>query len=672
MSEPIQYGAWSSPVSARDVAADTLDIGGVALDSGTAVWLERRPEEGGRGVLVSEDIMGQSTDTVEQTELLPSDVDVRTTVHEYGGGDFAVQNGTVVYSRFDDQRLYLVADAAVSAEPEPITPEPPENHAWRYANMAFTPGGERVYCVRERHCGEDVTDEAVNELVVVSVSDADPPTVVASGHDFYAYPRVSPDGTRLAWTTWDHPRMPWDGTELHVAAIGSDGMLDAVETVAGGPEESIYQPGWGPDGTLYFASDRTGWWNLYRREDGEQTAIREEEAEYGGPQWGLGSATYQVLDDGRLVAIRTSDGRQELVVLDPETGVLESADLPYDAYPHSHLSTDGDAILCVAAGPKTPVTVVYWEPGSDPQELRQAFTLDVSPDTLSEPTHITYPTGADGTEQSHMLYYPPTNPAVEAPPDENPPLLVMVHGGPTAQTLPVANPTIQYFTTRGFAVADVNYRGSTGYGRAYRDRLKGDWGAADTLDCVEAARYLASEDLVDPERLAIRGGSAGGYATLCALAFHKTFDAGASYYGVADLQQLAEHTHKFESRYLDSLVGPLPDAVETYEERSPANHAENIDAPLLVLQGGEDRVVPPGQADQMVDELVESETAYAYIEFPEERHGFRDASSREQALEAEFGFYAVVFGFEPADGLSPLTLDVGDFRKRTADDGVSE
>ncbi|MFB6111943.1 MAG: prolyl oligopeptidase family serine peptidase, partial [Halobacteriaceae archaeon] len=616
------YGEWPSPVKAERVAAGSRDFGSIDIAEGTPYWLERRPADDGRGVVCRSDGEGG----IE--EVTPGDVDVRTTVHEYGGGDFTVVDGTVVYARFEDQRLYRLP-AGGDGTPTALTPPSPDDGQHRYADLTATPDGETLYCVRERH---DVEGEAQTSLVSIPLgAGAATPSVVASGHDFYSFPRLHPDGTQLAWTTWDHPRMPWDGTELHVADIDA-GTLSNERTVMGGPEESVFQPTWGPDGTLYAVSDRTGWWNVYAvgtpAEDFGPENLHVEAAEFGTPQWTFGLGTVAPLDDGRLVVVRNTEGHQELGILTPESGTFEALELPYSTYPHPRVATDGQSVVTVGAGPKTPATITTVRPSGEHAAHRRAFEVGFDTEYLSVPDHITFPTGHEGEESAHALYYPPTNPDVEPPATAAPPLVVMVHGGPTSQTMPSIDLTIQYFTTRGFAVLDVNYRGSTGYGRAYRDRLKGEWGIVDTMDCVAGAQYLADEWLADPNRLAIRGGSAGGYATLCALAFHDTFDAGASHYGVADLRALAEHTHKFEARYLDSLVGPLPAAEATYEARSPASHADGIRAPLLVLQGGEDRVVPPAQAEQLVRALVETETPYAFLEFPEERHGFRSAAAR--------------------------------------------
>jgi dipeptidyl aminopeptidase/acylaminoacyl peptidase len=692
------HGEWESPVSAADVAAETLRFGPIAAEDGDVYWLERRPDEDGRGVVMRTDGAGGTA----AVEVTPEETDVRTLVHEYGGGDFAVHEGTVYYADFDDQRLYRTDGS--DDEPTPITPEPETERGLRYADMDVTPDGSRLYAVRERHEGVDATDEAVTELVTLPADDSAAPMVVASGHDFYSFPRLSPDGEQLAWTTWDHPRMPWDGTELHVAAVEDDGSLSGERVVMGGPEESVFQPGWSPDGQLHAVSDRTGWWNLYALDadgDAEPTNRTPDDAEFGVPQWSFGLSTYAFLEDDadragasgdddadragasgdddadragasgddnyRTAVIRNSDGVGTLCLLDEDDNLTET-DVPFEAYPHARLGSDGEMLAFIGGGPTTPATVARWVPSERGEaanesdgtvdRIQQSFELDLAPDAVSEPAHLDVPT-RDG-ETTHAFYYPPQNPDVEAPPDAKPPLVTKVHGGPTSQTLPVANLDIQFWTSRGFAVADVNYRGSTGYGRAYRDALQGEWGVLDTADCVDTATHLAETGRADGDRLAITGGSAGGYAVLCALAFHDEFDAGASHYGVADLEALATHTHKFESRYLDGLVGSLPADRDVYEVRSPAFHAEGIDAPLLLLQGGMDQVVPQEQAEDMVDALAETGTPYAYVLFPEERHGFRTADASRQALEFELAFYGEAFGFDPADELPALELHQGE------------
>lgn len=652
------YGTWDSPLDAANVAGDSLDIGHLTLHDERPYWIERRPTEDGRGVVLRG---GDGT----PTELTPSDHDVRTLVHEYGGGDFTIVDGDVIYARFADQRLYRTT--ADDGEPTPLTPAPPEDRSARYADLEITPDDQRLYCVRERHHGTDADTEPVTELVTVPTTGGDP-TVVASGADFYSFPRLSPTGDRLAWTTWNHPQMPWDGTTLHVASVADDGTLTDTRTLIGGPNESVFQPGWSPTGDLYAVSDRSGWWNLYQvdPDDGGVHAIQREAAEYGVPQWVFGLATYGFRPDGSIIAVRQSGTSFDLLHFDADGSVRAQYETPFGAFRHTRLRVGTASLLAVLGGPTQPPSVVQWTPGEDPTIHRQSTSIDVDDAYISTPEPISFPTGDAEAETAYALYYPPRNPAATPSPDDRPPLVTIVHGGPTSLTLPVYNSDIQYFTTRGFAVVDVNYRGSTGYGREYRDRLDEEWGIVDVEDCVAAARYLADRGDVDDDRLAIRGGSAGGYATLAALAFHDAFDAGASYYGVADLRALADHTHKFESRYLDGLVGPLPDAADVYDARSPANHADGITAPLLVLQGGEDQVVPPAQAEDIVRPVADRGSRYAYIEFPTERHGFRSQAAREAALTAELGFYATVFEFDPAN-VDPLQLTSGEFEKTTVD-----
>jgi dipeptidyl aminopeptidase/acylaminoacyl peptidase len=636
------YGEWPSPLTPEMIASSGVEYAGVALEDDAAWWLERRPAEEGRGVIVRQTANGE-------TDITPSDYNVRTLVHEYGGGDFAVHDGTVWFANLDDQRLYRQQPGD---DPEPITPVPDIERGDRYADITITPDGERLYCVRERHTEDG---EPTNELVTVPVDGSNDPVVIASGHDFYSYPRIHPGGSRIAWTTWDHPSMPWDETTLHVAEIETDGTLRDSQSVLGdGESMSVFQPSWSPDGDLHAVSDQTGWWNLYRREDGEWVALYPTDAEFGVPQWVFDQSTYTFIEDGRIATVFGEQSTYRLGLLDPASGDLEVVDLPDDLFPRPLLDSDGERLFFVAASPTQPRSLVRWQPDEEAVVLDQATEIEIDAAYIAEPEHISYPTS--GGETAHALYYPPQNPDVETPADELPPLIVQCHGGPTGETLPALSisaqrgkPPIQFFTTRGIAVVDVNYRGSTGYGRDYRDRLDGEWGILDTIDCVRAAEYLADQGRVDSTRLAIQGGSAGGYATLCALAFHDTFNAGVSYYGVADLEALARDTHKFESRYLDGLVGSLPEATETYRERSPVHHADEIRCPLLLLQGDEDPVVPPSQAEQMLNALAENGVPHSYIEFEGEQHGFQRADSIQRATEAELSFYGQLFDLTPSE-----------------------
>lgn len=650
MSEPneqtLPYGTWPSPISAEMVATAGIDFGHLVQDGDTIYWREQRPEEDGRGVVVH-----HSDGTNE--DVTPESANVRTLVHEYGGGDFTVHDGCVFFTRFGDQRVYRQPP---DGDPVAITPEPETERGLRYADFEITDDGGHLYCVREDHDSathEEGTDEPVTTLVRLTADGDEEPQVVASGHDFYAAPALSPDGDRLAWLTWDHPRMPWDGTELYVADVDADGRLSNERLVMGGPEESVFQPAWGPDGTLHAVSDKTGWWNLYRRENGEWIPYRDESAEYGFPQWVFGLATYAFLDDGRVAVVVIRDGEQALELLAPD-GSREVPDVPFEAF-DPRLRSDGHSVYFFGSSPTSPARLVQWTPGGETDVLRHGSDVDLDGAYVSTPDHVTVPT-RDGAE-AYAFVYPPTNPDVAPPDDERSPVVVFVHGGPTSATLPAFDLSKQFFTSRGFTVVDVNYRGSTGYGRAYREALYGEWGVRDVEDCIDAAQYLADSGRVDSDRMAIRGGSAGGFVVLSALAFHDEMAAGASYFGVADLARLTELTHKFESRYLDQLVGPYPDAADTYEARSPVHHADDIDAPVLLLQGEDDQVVPLSQAEEMVEALAASDVRHDLLVFDDEQHGFRRAESRKRAHEAELAFYGEVFGFDPDERTLPgLTL----------------
>jgi dipeptidyl aminopeptidase/acylaminoacyl peptidase len=629
----IPYGAWSSPITPELVSGAALRLDQVALTDDAVYWLEGRPAEGGRQALMAYD--------GTRREVTPPGCNVRTLAHEYGGGNYAVHGPLVFYANFADQRLYRLE----GGEARPITPSPASPSGDRYADLDLTPDGERIYCVRERH---RAGGEPVNELVVLPADGSAEPLRVASGHDFFSSPRVSPDGTRLCWLVWDHPRMPWDGTELLQARIQPDGTLGEPRLVAGGPDESIFQPSYSPDGALHYVSDRTGWWNLYRDPAGDP--IVRMQAEFGLPQWVFGMATYGFLDGGRIACAVTDRGLTRVGII--EQGDLSWLDLPYTAV--RDLRARGGRIALIAAGSADPAAVVVWDEGEH-TVLARSLSLDLDARLMPTPEPITFPTS--GNEQAHALYYPPCNPDVEAAEDERPQLLVSSHGGPTAHVVAAVSPERLYWTSRGFGVVEVNYRGSSGYGRAYRQALNNQWGIVDVEDCIAAARFLAERGSVDPARIAVRGGSAGGYTVLCALAFHDVFTAGVSYYGVGDLSALAKDTHKFESRYLDGLIGPWPQAESVYRERSPLFHAERIRCPVLLLQGLEDAVVPPAQAEQMVEALRARDVPHAYVPFAGEQHGFRRAETIMSALQAELSFYGQVFGFTPAGDVPRLPIE---------------
>jgi len=634
------YGTWTSPITAEAITIGQVGLTQPTLDRGAGYWLEARPQEAGRTVLVR-----RSAERGRQ-DLTPAPFNVRTRVHEYGGGAYAVRDGVIVAANFADQRLYLIqADAA----PQPLTPS--SEGRLRYADLELDLARDRVLAIREDH---RAAGKAVNTIVAVALSGGDEGRVLMAGHDFFSAPRLSPDGGRLAWLAWDHPNMPWDATRLFCAEILGDGSLSQVREVAGGERESIVQPSWSPDGELYFVSDRTGWWNLYRVTDSGAQAICPMSAEFAGPAWAFGTRWCGFLAPGTLLACFSEGGRWHLGTIDVVAGTLDRLALPHTEF--SGLVVEGGKAILRAGRPDGPAAIILLEPASGRMsELCAAGELPVDPAFLAVPEAIICP--SEPKSIAHAFYYPPTNPDFRAPAGELPPLIVKSHGGPTGSTSAELRLSTQFWTSRGFAVCDVNYGGSTGYGRAYRERLNGRWGEVDVLDCVNSARFLVAERRVDMRRLAITGGSAGGYTTLCALTFHDVFRAGASHYGVSDLEALARDTHKFESRYLDRLVGPYPEAAALYRARSPIHHVDRLSCPIIFFQGLEDAVVPPSQAELMVEALRKKGLPVAYLIFPGEQHGFRKAETIQTVLRAELAFYGRVFGFAPADGLADLWIE---------------
>jgi dipeptidyl aminopeptidase/acylaminoacyl peptidase len=626
------FGSWESPITPEEVTRTLLRFADVVrADDGNVYWVESRPHEGGRSVIVRRSASGAIDD------IGPDDFDARTRVHEYGGGAYLITDDTVYASRFDDQRLYRI-DA--EGEPMAITPDPPAPAALRYADL--DPSGDWAVGVREDHTADG---EPRNELVRIDLTGGSDPIVLATGADFYAAPRLSPDAATLAWLEWDHPSMPWDGTRLCTAPVDASG-LGAASVVAGGPAESIVQPEWSPDGILHWVSDRTGWWNLYR--DGDP--VLPLEAEFGGPQWVFGMRRYAFLDDGSVVATPSlRDGDRLVVIRDDEPHWI---DLPFPTLGTSMAMLGGSVIL-YASGPDTATSVIRVDLDTGEWKPLRSAEASIDPTYVSVPELITFDT-PDGP--AHAYFYPPQNPDFTGPEGEAPPLIVQIHGGPTTRARRTLRPDYLFWTSRGFGIVDVDYGGSSGYGREYRERLNGQWGVVDVRDCALAAAHMASLGRADPDRLIITGGSAGGYTTLLALATTDRFTAGASYFGISDLTPLAEHTHKFESRYLDSMVGPLPEAADVYRERSALSHLHTFDTPVLILQGLEDRVVTPDQAETMRDALVERGVPVACIMFEGEGHGFRDAANQIRALEAELSFYGQILGFEPADDIEPVEI----------------
>ncbi len=643
------YGSWKSPITSELIVAGSIGLGSVVLDGDDVYWIEGRPAEAGRNVIV------QRTPDGQITEVTPAPFNSRTRVHEYGGGAFTVKKGTIYFSNFADQRLY---QQTVGSQPQPLTPKAKEC----YADGVVDTLRGRLICVREDH--SDGSKEPLNSLVSISLQKNDNAgeitpdvQVIASGNDFYSSPCISSDNSQLAWLSWNHPYMPWDGTQLWVANIEEDGSLGEAQLVAGGFDESIFQPEWSPTGVLYFVSDRTGWWNLYRWQPsapgGEVEPLWEMAAEFGLPQWVFGMSTYGFESENRLICTYSQDGISYLGSLNLQTKQLEIIETPFTSISSLQV-TRGKAVF-IAGSATEPTAVVQLDLATgDMILLQQSTKLEISPGYLSKPQAIAFPT--EGGLTAYGFFYPPQNQDYQAPTGEKPPLLVKSHGGPTAATSSTLSLKIQYWTSRGFAFLDVNYGGSTGYGREYRERLKGNWGIVDVDDCVNGAKYLAEQGLVDGERLAIAGGSAGGYTTLAALTFRDVFKAGASYYGVSDLEALAKDTHKFESRYLDGLIGPYPERQDIYEARSPIHFTDKLSCPVIFFQGLEDKVVPPNQAEMMVKALKAKGLPVAYVAYEGEQHGFRRAENIKRTLDGEFYFYSRIFGFEPAEAIEPVEI----------------
>lgn len=675
------FGSWASPITSAFLAEHALRLSDPFADGDLGFWLEGRPGEQGRQVLVARDRNARIFDVVGRP------FSIRTLVHEYGGRCAIAACGEAYFSSYDDQCLYRVIEGQ---SPVAITASPEVLRSHRYAALVLTPDAKAIICVRERHLGCEARD-VVNDIVMVPTDgsgalDPDALVVLASSHDFYGAPAISPDGSKVAFTCWDHPNMPWDATLLYEVALGAD--FGAMRLVAGGSdnEESITQPRYDPAQNLHFISDRSGWWNLYkelpvesmqvarggeRQSDARRTsswpqkkiddvasrarevhALCSSPAEFAGPDWVLGRSSYTFIDD-KLVGAWTSSGRWHLGVLGVNGTGFEEIETPYTFF--DSLAKGPDGVLCVAASPYTAPSVVEIDIHSGHIDVvRKSKEGEAPIGYVSQARSVSFPTA--GGEVAHALVYPPVNADYEGPKGELPPLIVSVHGGPTSASRHGLDYSVQYWTSRGFCVAALDYRGSSGYGRAYRKRLNGGWGVLDVEDAEHLATWLSSQDQIDAARACIRGGSAGGYTVLCAAMRGTTFAAGASYYGVADPASLARDTHKFESRYLDALIGPLPEAAPLYEERSPYLHGSEMRMALILFQGMQDEIVPPSQAEMMVAALKEHAVPVAYVAFEGEQHGFRQASSIIRSAEAELYFYARVLGFTPADEIGPVEI----------------
>jgi dipeptidyl aminopeptidase/acylaminoacyl peptidase len=634
--QPAACGIWPSPISAALVAAGASPLSQLALDGADTYWLAGRASEGGRTTLLRQ--RGQVAD-----ELTPAPFNVRSRVHEYGGGAYLAAGGTVWFSHFADNRLYVVeGDAA----PRALSAGGP----LRYADFVLDRARKRLIGVREDHT--ESSAQPRNTLCAIGFDSVE--TVLAEGHDFYAAPRLSPDGRSLAWLSWDHPRMPWQGTELWLAGIAADGTLSNPRIIAGGREEAICQPEWSPGGVLHFVSDRGGWWNLYCLDGDGVRPLCERAAEFGAPHWTFGGSMYGFRAEGEIVCTYIENGVSRLAQLSTGSGKLQPIANPYEEI--RELRVAGAVVVLLGGAPTIPLELARIDLYTGAHEIL-AHSITALPPVgyLSVPESISYP--SSGNRLAHAFYYPPCNADFEPAAGSKPPLMVISHGGPTGMASNTLKLATQFWTSRGFAVLDVNYGGSSGFGRAYRDALKGQWGVIDVDDCVAGARYLATRGVVDAERLVIRGGSAGGLTTLCALTFHDVFKAGASYYGVSDLAGLDADSHKFESHYNEYLIAPAPDAAALYLLRSPINHTDELKRPMIFFQGLDDKVVPPQQSEVMVTALRERGVPVAYMTLEGEGHGFRKAESIVRTLEAELYFYLRIFGLASPEAPAPVAID---------------
>ena len=614
------YGSWPSPLSAARVTAGALRFDQIQIDGDDVYWIEGRASEGGRNVIVRRRPSGQIED------VTPPEFNVRSRVHEYGGAAYTVDRGTIYFSNFQDQRIYRQQK---DRAPVAIT-----DAGSFFADYRADTMRDRLIAVRETHTPGR---EAKNDIVAIGTPIGVPTVTLIEGADFYSDPIVSPDSKFLAWLQWNHPNMPWDGTELWVAAFNPDGSVGARERVAGGSDESIFQPEWSADNALHFVSDRTGWWNLYRWRGIDVEPVHAMAAEFGKPQWTFSMVTYAFVSANRIAATYVQDGRWRLAMIDTDLGRFDPVDLPLQ--PVESIKATGDAIYFIGASATEAAAIVELR-GRELTLLRSSASEPIAREWISVAEAVTFTTA---NRDVHAFYYPPTNPEVEAPAGDRPPMLVITHGGPTGATTDALDPKIQFWTSRGFAVLDVNYSGSTGYGRPYRDRLKGQWGIADVEDVVGGAKAMVALGKADPNRLIIRGGSAGGYTTLAALTFHDTFKSGASYYGISDLEVLQQDTHKFESRYNDSLIGPYPAAKDVYVARSPIHFTDRLSCPIILFQGLDDKVVPPNQSEMMAEALRKKGLKVKYVAFEGEQHGFRKAETIIRSLEEELAFYRDVF-----------------------------
>ncbi len=648
MKTKAPYGTWHSPISSSLVASAGTGFSAlpreIHIDGGTIYWIELRSEEGGRYVIMRLEPDGE-------TEIVtPEGMNVGSRVHEYGGGSYLVHKRIIYFSNLKDGRMYRHNPGE---DPAPITPDSEQPSSLRYADGRVSPDGQWIVCVRESHRSDG---SVVNELVRIPVDGSAEPHVIASGNDFYANPRFNPEGTQLSWLTWDLPLMPWEGTLLYSGDFQTDGTVTNQIHLAGFSGESICQPDWSPDGILHFISDRSGWWNHYKLHDDQISPLFTMEADFGGPQWQFGYSTYAFFSNGDLACTYGQDGQDHFGIFSCADHVFTRVETGFTSFRLPTMQIDAHDRVWLMAGSFTqkPHLAMYERDAKRMQRIRGMLDDEVGAVALSTPEHFEFPSQDD--LPAYGLFYPPKNPTFEGPNDEKPPLIVFIHGGPTASAHPHLQLEIQFWTSRGFGVADINYSGSTGYGKAYRERLAGRWGEIDVADCANAAQHLAGQGYVDPERMAIRGGSAGGYVAMLALALYDTFSTGAIYYGVSDAEAFKDVTHKFEAGYDDWLIGPYDGNEELYRNRSPVHQLDNLNRGMIFFQGLDDKVVPPSQTEKMIAALAEKSLPYAYLMFEGEGHGFRGSEAIERSLEAELFFYLAIFGIPGDVSIAPIEI----------------
>jgi len=641
------FGSWESSISAKIAAESGITFEDLRVSKNKLVWLEGRPYEDGRYVTVGRDINGNTND------LIPIGYNVRNAVHEYGGASYAIHDDLLIFVNWDDQRLYKVVDRS---KPQAMTNCPNIPRGERYSDLSITPDGKWLFCVNESHIGKG---EPENKIVAISLENPNVSYDVVQGRDFYSSPRISSDGTKLCWLEWDHPNMPWDGCELHVADLQCNerASIKREIIVSGGSNESILQPEWAPTGGLYFITDISGWWNLSVWNGDDIKNVLVETKDHGGPAWRFGFSTYSFLSKNR-VAMSSSNGLKGEVKIIEKSNDVVSLEVPHTEI--TYLVGDRDNLYYVGSSPGTLPEIVRIKLDGSIKTIKKSSDIVFNEEFFSRPEQICFQTTEN--EVAYANYYPPTNPDFIGLENEKPPLLVLSHGGPTSSCTTALNlKQVQYFTSRGFAVVDVNYRGSTGFGKVYRDSLKGNWGVYDMDDCISAAHFLADKGLVDRARLIIKGGSAGGYTTINSLTFRDDFAVGATYYGIADLSVFIGDTHKFESKYLESLIGPYSENKNLYYERSAINYTDQLSCPMIIFQGSEDKIVPPSQAEMISNALKKKFIPYSYILFEGEQHGFRKSDNIIKSQEAELYFYGKILGFTPSDKIAQITIENSEF-----------